>query len=196
MRTLLLCIIILAACSKKQDKPSTSIKVLDGATNSPVRGAAVHINKGDIASPSPFGNLFIGVTDDNGICKVQDGIYSDADWIFVGAAKYWSFQSLKQTTAHLTPEGWLQLHFHRINSYPIGSTILVIVVSESGRYDTSGGSTEFYSDILYTVRGFGNQQNKIDWEVHNSNNDVIANGTLNTLLIPRFDTLKGVTLNY
>ena len=46
------------------------------------------------------------------------------------------------------------------------------------------------------MRAFGNQENHIDWQVVDPDFNLVANGTLNGLQIPGFDTVINVTLNY
>jgi hypothetical protein len=196
MRKLILIIIIFAGCSKKEDKPSTAITVLEKVTNLPISAADVFVNTGDPANLLSGRNLFTSVTDDNGICQVPSELYDDATWMYVGEKKHWPFQDQKNTTIYLTPEGWLQLHFHQVGNYPVDSDLLLTMVGESGWPDPTLYGTARFADTLYTVRAFGSQQNKIDWQVRDAGHNIIANGTLTGLQIPRFDTLKNVTLDY
>ena len=45
------------------------------------------------------------------------------------------------------------------------------------------------------MEALGAQQNEIEWKVANAGVP-IANGTLHALAVPKFDTLKNVTLDY
>jgi len=88
----------------------------------------------------------------------------------------------------MTPMGWIQLRLHKVGNYPAGSSLALTIISESGRREAI--------NIVETFPlAFGGQKNKIDWQVTNAGLP-IASGTLDGLQVPRFDTLKNVTLNY
>ena len=194
MRKLILGFLIFAGCSKEEEKRTTAIKVLEYATNLPIAAADVLVCEGDLQTVNYL--LFRGVTDDNGICLVPSDKYDDADLIFVEKVSYWTSKKLKNTTIHLSPEGWLQLRTHRVSNYPADASLYIRLLSDAGRSDgTSFGSVNT-ADSLYTILAFGNIENRIAWEVIDTSPNVIANGTLNGLLVPGYDTLKNVTLNY
>jgi hypothetical protein len=112
----------------------------------------------------------------------------------VWKANYWPFLTQKSTTVYVTPEGWLQLRIDRVGNYSVGSQLTLNISDQTGsRSDITHYNTA--ADSLIMVKGFGSQQNKIDWQVVDASN-LVTNGTLNGLQIPKFDTLKNVTLNY
>jgi len=196
MRKLILVIIIFASCTKK-DKPNlTSVKVQESVTNLPVSAADVALLRCNYGCPFGATVLFQGVTDDNGICQVPSGNYGDTEsYMVVWKTKYWPFEVQKNTTVYITPEGWLQLRINRVGNYPVGSRLLLNLYNQNGsRSDLTDYNTA--ADTLILVKGFGSQQNKIDWQVVDAGFNLVTNGTLNGLQIPRFDTLKNVTLNY
>src|SRR4030095_8300700 len=195
MKKLIIVIIIFASC--KKDKPNlTSINVVESVTNLAVSGATVVFFRCNYGCPLGGTTLFKGVTDDNGICQVPSANYSDAtSEMNVVKPKYWPFEVQKNTTVSITPEGWLQLRIHKIGNYPVGSKLKLNLFNQSGlrlRSDLTEYNTAV--DSLILVKGFGGQQNKIDWQVVGVS--LLNNGTLSGLQIPRFDTLKNVTLNY
>ena len=195
MRKLILAVFIFAGCSKKEDKPTTAIQVQENVTNAPVIGADV------VLFTSAWGGalgrtLFQGVTDVNGICDVPSEHYNNsASEMNVVKEKYWPFLVQKSTTVYITPEGWLKLRIHQVGNYPAGSKLLLNLYDQYGlRSDLTDYSTAV--DSLILVKGFGSQQNKIDWQVVDATFNLITYGTLNGLQIPRLDTLKNVTLDY
>ena len=193
MRNLILIIFIFSGCKKE---PSTSIQVLESVTNFPLGGADVFLSICSNSSCNGGTLLFKGVTDNNGICQVSSENYIDANTMYVDKEKYW-FETQKNTTVYLTPEGWVQLRIRKVGNYPVDSELVLTTVSESGRPYITLYSTLWVVDSLISVTAFGGQINKIDWQVVPvSTNIPVANGTLTGLQIPRFDTLKNVTLNY
>jgi len=194
MRKLILVVFIFAGC-KKDDKPTTAIQVLENVTNVPVSGANLAL------FTSTFGGiggrtLFQGVTDANGICKVPSEHYNNSESeMNVVKEKYWPFLVQKSTTVYITPEGWLKLRIHQVGNHPAGSKLLLNLFDQYGlRSDLTDYNTAV--DSLVLVKGFGSQQNKIDWQVVDAAFNLITYGTLNGLQIPRLDTLKNVTLDY
>ena len=194
MRKLILVFLIFAGCSKEK-KPTTDIKVLESVTDVAVSGANLAL------FTSTFGGiggrtLFQGVTDANGICKVPSEAYSDPlSEMNVWKAKYWPFEVQKNTTVHITPEGWLKLRIQQVGNYPAGSKLLLAIYNHnSSRTDLTEYNTAV--DSLILVKGFGSQENNIDWQVVDAGFNLMASGILNGLQIPRFDTLKNVTLDY
>jgi hypothetical protein len=197
MRKLILVIFIFVGCSKKEkeeDKPKTPIKVLETVTNLPVGGADLVLFT-SIWGGAYGRTLFQGVTDDKGICQVPSENYSDAtSEMNVVKAKYWPFLTQKNTIVYMTPEGWLKLRIHQVGNYPAGSVLNLKMVSESGRQENT-----YYNDAvdsLISIKAFGNEQNKIEWQVVDASNNLVTYGTTNWLQIPRFDTLKNVILEY
>jgi hypothetical protein len=190
MRKLILVIIIFAGCSKKEEQPLTSIKVLESITNLPVSGADVTLSE-----PYSATVAFQGVTDDNGICLVPSLIYNTVGTgMYVMKQKYWTYGFREDTTVHLTPYGWLQLRIHKVGNYTAGSRLLLTQFDQSGSvyFVTDVNTAE---DSLIVAFCYGNQQTRIEWAVHDGQNPGAA-GTIDWLQIPRFDTLKNVTLEY
>ena len=192
MRKLILIIIIIAGCSKKEDQPPqppTSIKVLENITNLPISGADVTLRNNDTT-------LFHGVTDANGICLVPSLYYNDVESVMsvTHIQKYWS-DYRKDTTVYLIPYGWLQLRIHKVGNYTPGSRLLLFQISqsESVYHVTDVNSAE---DSLVVAFCHGNQQTRIEWRVVDMGQNRSTEGTIDWLQIPRFDTLKNITLDY
>ena len=195
MRKLILVVFIFAGCDKPTEDSTIPVKVLESVTNSPVSGADMVLFTSSWGGA--FGRtLFQGVTDANGICQVPSEHYNNSESeMNVTRTKYWPFLTQKSTTVYITPEGWLKLRIHQLGNYPAGSKLLLNLYDQYGlRSDLTDYNTAV--DSLVLVKGFGSQQNKIDWQVVDAGFNLIANGTLNGLQIPRLDTLKNVTLDY
>ncbi len=107
--------------------------------------------------------------------------------------KYWNFLVQYSTTVMLSPEGWLRLNIHKAGTYPAGTVLVIVVENQTG---TRSDLTQYNiaSDSILMIRAFGGQQNKINWQVQGAT--LLNSGSLTDLQIPRFDTLKNVTLNY
>jgi len=96
-------------------------------------------------------------------------------------------------TVTLSPEGWLRLNIHKAGTYPAGTHLSISVVSQSGlRTDLTQYNTA--TDSVLLIRAFGGQKNAINWQVQGAT--LLNYGSLTNLQIPRFDTLKNITLNY
>ena len=52
------------------------------------------------------------------------------------------------------------------------------------------------ADSLILIKGFGGEENKIDWQVMDENSNLLKSGTTIGIPIPRLDTLKNKLLNY
>ena len=112
---------------------------------------------------------------------------------------YWPFQKFGDihNPTYLTPHGSLQLRIRKVGNYPGNS--LLNVASKSQDDLRFGDIRNFVTlearDTTVTLRGFGGQKNKIEWDVIDAGVS-IANGILRGLQVPRFDTLINVTLDY
>ena len=195
MRKLILVIFIFVGCSKKpDDKPQTPIKVLETVTNLPVSGADLALFT-SIWGGAYGTTLFRGVTDDKGICQVPSEHYNNAtSEMNVGKANYHNFLVQKNTTVYITPKGWLKLRIHQVGNYPVGTTLNLTMVSESGRSEFTPVNAA--ADSLVSLLAFGNEQNKLDWQVIDPYLGLINYGTSNWVKIPKLDTLKNVTFDY
>jgi hypothetical protein len=191
-------IAVLFTCCKKENRSvaTTSIHVVESITNLPVSGVTVRFMRCNFGCPFGPKILFRGITDANGVCQVPSEHYNDAtSEMQVLKEKYWPFSVQKNTTVSITPEGWLQLAIHKAKIYPAGTSLYVNLVNQSGSWShTMEHSTE--TDTLFLITAFGGQQHHIDWQVLDTNRNAIKSGTLNGLQIPRFDTLKNITLDY
>lgn len=180
----------------KPDAVFVQVKVVEAVTNSPVSGASLTLFRCNYGCPFGPNILFTGVTDNNGICRVSSKIYNDSTVeMNVTKAKYWPFEVQKNTIVSITPEGWMQLLIHKVNSYPAGSKLKLNLKNQPG---SRSDLTEYNAanDSLILVKAFGGQENKIDWQVVDPNFNLIHYGTLSGLQIPRLDMLKNSTLNY
>ncbi|CAN5213774.1 hypothetical protein BH23BAC1_BH23BAC1_49620 [soil metagenome] len=108
---------------------------------------------------------------------------------------YWPYLVEKTTVASITPEGWLKLQIHKAGNYPLESRLLLNLSDHSGsRSDLTEYNTS--TDSIIFIKAFGGQLNKINWQVVDESIGLLNNGTLQALQVPKFDTLKNITLNY
>ena len=81
----------------------------------------------------------------------------------------------------------------RGSNYPQGAQLIFLVEDASQSYYVDAQRFNVATDSTIIVRGWGNQQNKINWQV--SNSAVLSSGMWNQQ-VPRLDTVKNITLNY
>lgn len=196
MKKFILIAFLFAGCKKEKSVATTAIHVVEPMTNVPVSGATVSLFRCNFGCPFGPKILFSSITDENGICQVPSENYNDTtSQMNVTKTKYWPFKVQKNTTVAITPEGWLQLRIHKVGNYEADSRLLLHLFNQSGsRSDLTDYNTA--TDSLILVKAFGSQQNEIDWQVVDVNFNLVSNGTLNGLQVPRFDTLKNSTLDY
>jgi hypothetical protein len=192
---ILILAIIISGCKKEDRQNLTTIKVVESITGLPVSGANLTLLRCKYGCPFGATVLSKGISDNNGICQVPTEHYIDATSLNVLTTKYWPFAVEKNTTVSMTAEGWIQLRIHRTGTYPTGSKLLLTIHGQSA---SMTDITEYNTaaDSLLQVKGFGSQQNKMDWQVVDASFNLLNNGTINELQVPRFDTLKSLTLNY
>ena len=196
MKKLIFGLIIFAGCEIEVKPDLTSIEVVESITNLPVSDATLSLFKCNFGCPFGANVLFTDVTDANGICKVPSENFNDIEsGMNVVKPKYWPFEVQKSTIVFLEPEGWVQLRIQKGGNYPVGSKLLLVMNNQSGsRPDLTEYNVAV--DSLILIKGYGNQQNKIEWQVVDGGFTLVNYGTLDGLQIPRFDTLNNVTLNY
>jgi len=194
-------LIFFAACKKQGDRdtiPVLNIQVTDATTGQPVSGAAISLRRCANAGCA-WGSVeeFGGTTDNNGICQVPPDNYNNAsngdDAIFVGKKNYQTQSFAKSTTLSIKPYGWIAVKIMRGSNYPQGAQLIFLVETtgqsnylEAQRFNASTDST-------IILRGYGNQQNQINWQVSNS---AVLNSGMWNQQVPRLDTVKNITLNY
>jgi len=200
MKKWLLLALLFAGCKKEGHKnntiPEINIHVLETGTSTQVSGAAVVLMRCNYGCPLGPNVLFTSVTDNAGLVQMPSENYNDPTSFFnITKPKYWNFAVQKRTTMFLTPEGWLQLRLHQAGRYPAGSRLVLNIVDQSG---TQMDLTEYNTatDSIVLIRGYGGQQNKIDWQVVDAGFNLLSNGTLANLPLPRLDTLQNITLDY
>ena len=199
MRKIIILLFLFSACSKggKDDETkNTEIKVVEPISSLAVKGATVSLFQCNYGCPFGAKVLFTGPTNDNGICSVPAEHYNDVTATMnVVKDKYWPFTIQRNTLVTLEPEGWLKLKIHATRTYTPGSKLLVVIKNELA---TKSDLTEYNvaTDSTIMIRAYGAQKNKIEWQVVNSGFNLVSNGSLNDLQVPRFDTLRNSTLNY
>jgi hypothetical protein len=196
MKKFLLIAILFFGCEKENNLVTTAILVVETDSSIPLNDATVVFFRCNFGCPFGPTILFEGVTDNNGIVEVPSEHYNDSTSMMnVIKLNYWPFLVEKTTTASLTPEGWIQLQIHKVGNYPVDSKLLLNLLDHSG---TRSDLTEYNTstDSIIFIKSFGGQLNKIDWQVVDENFDLLNNGTLKDLQVPKFDTLKNITLNY
>jgi hypothetical protein len=194
MKKILLLAAFFVACKKNPAIDTTPVKVVEDVSNRPVDNAMLVIQRCDFGCPLGPKVLFKGQTDNNGICQVPSESYATTGASMnVTKPKYWEFETQYNTTVTLAPEGWLRLNIHKAGTYPAGTVLVLVVVNQTG---TRSELTQYNtaSDSVLLIKAFGGQRNKIDWQVQGAT--LLNNGSLPDLQIPRFDTLKNITLNY
>lgn len=194
---LLLVTISLIGC--KKEKPTVQIQVTDKVTNTPMSGVTVLIYKcGTFNCNLGTIDLFSGVTDDNGYCKVPEGSYNEAAWIRVTKGNYWSWDDTKSTLKSMIPAGWIRMHIVQNGNYSPQAQLSISVTSQSVNSTGSFfGFTSTYSapaDSSVLMKGFGGESNKINWEI--SDHGTLANSGSWQQQVPRLDTVNNVMLNY
>ena len=199
-----ICVFILisfAACKKQGDGDSIStvnIQVKDATTGQSVSGALVSLNRCANAGCA-WGTVeeFRGTTDNDGICQVPSANYNNVpvwnDAIYVVKENYQPQFFSKSTTVSVKPYGWIAVKITRGSNYPQGAQ-LIFLVEETGQSNYLDAQRfNANTDTTIILRGYGNQQNQINWQV--SNSAVLSSGMWNQQ-VPRLDTVKNITLNY
>jgi len=202
MRKLLPILIVFSACKKSGDSNSTStvsITVTETVSGQPVTGASVSLHRCANLGCA-FGTVteFQGTTNNSGTCNVPVANYNNVpvwnDAIFVTKVNYWPQTFSKSTSLSITPKGWMQIRIVKGANYPQGSKLKLNVWNQGQPSNVNLEEFNIASDSLIVVSGFGNQLNKIDWQV-SDNLNLFKSGTWNQQ-VPRLDTVRNITLNY
>jgi len=166
----LIALILFVACKKPADQAGTvDILVKDASTSEPVSGATVTLNRCANAGCA-FGVVteFQGTTDTKGICHVPGANYASVpvwnDAIYVTKTNYWPQLFSKSTTISVTPYGWIRLRIIAGTNYPDGSRLIVNVVSTTQPL-LSAHQFNTPADSSIVSSGFGNQVNRVEWQV-------------------------------
>ena len=190
-----------SACKKSSNADSIStvnIQVKDATSGQPVSGALVSLRRCANAG-CVWGTVeeFRGTTDNDGICQVPTANYNNVpvwnDAIYVVKENYQPQSFSKSTTVSIMPYGWMAVKIARGSNYPQGAQLIFLVEETSQSNYVDAQRFNVATDSTIIVRGWGNQQNKINWQV--SNSAVLNSGTWNQQ-VPRLDTVKNITLNY
>jgi hypothetical protein len=111
--------------------------------------------------------------------------------------KYWPYIELPSgvNEVMLAPEAWIEVNVQRDGNYPAQSILALFTVSENGR---SGDSfvSQLPDDTTIMIRAFGDEQNKLGWQLNDGANQVFHEGEMNGLFVSKFDTLYEVVLRY
>ncbi|HET9825532.1 MAG TPA: hypothetical protein VFP87_09360 [Chitinophagaceae bacterium] len=177
--------------SCKKETPGVQITVTDKVSNSPVSNATVHVYKCGIFDCAIGAiDLFIGTTDNSGVCKVPASAYNDAAYVAASKQNYWTLDNNRSTAKYLMPAGWMRLHILRTGNYPFGSTLNVQISSQSTLVFVNSFDAPADSSLL--IKLYGGSSNQIDWWVGNATE--LNRGEWQQQ-VPRLDTVN-VTLNY
>ncbi len=210
MKKLFIILLIFSSCKKNNNASSSSsasvsIQVNELTTGSPVSGATVVLQR-CAAFGCVFGIVqeFSGVTDNNGIVKVPQDKYDKIPFwneaTFITKPNYWTETFTKATPLSLTPMGWMSLRIIKGTNYPAGSVLTITAWRQTDPPNIAHtgyiSSRDFNAaaDSIVLINGFGNQVNKITWQVTSGIN-TLNSGTWNQSF-PRMDTVRNVTLNY
>jgi hypothetical protein len=193
MKKLLLIVVLFAACKKgKEDR--VTITVLEIGTTLPVSGANVQLLRYHLDFTTE--TTFSGITDENGNVYINAKIYERASDVRIKKDTYYEVKERIQTTLYVIPEGWLKLRLHPVQAYPPGTSLQVGALPpdtlQYGNFITITADTD--STVL--LRGFGGMPNKIYWQVYDESPGLVTSGTITNLPVPRFDTLRNITLAY
>jgi hypothetical protein len=193
MKKLLFIVILFVAC-KKENKERVTITVLERDTNVPVSGANVNLVRYNL-DDMPV-TVFSGVTDDNGTVRMDAQEYNTAQKVLIIKYNYWRFEGNKSTRLYVMPEGWLKLPLHPVRAYPPGTSLQFRVNAPGSSQNGSTISVTADTDSTVVLFGFGGRLNTISWQVSGDTPDLDTSGTINSLAVPRFDTLGVNTLAY
>lgn len=204
LKKLLPIFLFFTACKKTDDSNSTivDITVSDAVTHQPIAGALVSIRSCFLCVPDSV-EIFSGTTDDNGICHVpRDKFDSASSWrsglvMDIAKANYWSpVPKFNQTSFALDPMGWIKLRIIRSTNYPQGAQLVFYLYdpTPSAPFAYSYYQVNAAADSTVLFTGFGNQSNRIDWQLLDNNVNITKSGTWHQE-VPRFDTVNAV-LNY
>ena len=191
---------IFISCKKgNRDSISTvNIQVKDATTGQPVSRALVSLYRcANLGCAWGTVEEFRGTTDNDGICPVPSANYNNVpvwnDAIYVVKENYQQQFFSKSTTVSIKPYGWIAVKITRGSNYPQGAQ-LIFLVEETGQSNyLEAQRFNVTTDSTIILRGYGNQQNQINWQV--SNSAVLNSGTWNQQ-VPSLDTVKNITLNY
>ena len=163
----------LVSCKKNDNVTSTAtvpIQVQETTTGSPVAGASVSLRR-CAALGCVWGLVeeFSGVTDNNGICHVPKDKYDKVPFwneaISVIKPGYWGEIFAKTTSVTIAPVGWMRLHIIRSANYPSGSLLKINVWRQTLPLYIANQEFNIAADSSVLINAFGNQLNKIDWQV-------------------------------
>jgi 5-hydroxyisourate hydrolase-like protein (transthyretin family) len=194
-------LILLAACKKPGDGDSIStvnIQVKDATSGQPVSGALVSLYRcANLGCAWGTVEEFRGTTDNDGICAVPSANYNNVpvwnDAIYVVKENYQTQFFSKSTTVSIKPYGWMAVKIARGSNYPQGAQ-LIFLVEETGQSNyLEAQRFDANTDSTIILKGYGNQQNQINWQVSNS---AVLNSGMWNQQVPRLDTVKNITLNY
>lgn len=197
MKRFLFILLVLAACKKGGSDKGTQIHLKESKSGTAIQGVTVKLLRCDFGCPFGGKKLFEGLTDAEGNVYVNPKDYADASGgMSIEKPKYWSLGfTLPQTSVTMIPEGWLRIRILKTGSYPAAAKLKLTIHSEPLSPDMLDIQEYFTAaDSSILLRGYGAQLNRIDWQV--SDNITLYNsGTFNQQ-VPKFDTVKNVTLNY
>jgi 5-hydroxyisourate hydrolase-like protein (transthyretin family) len=191
MNKFLFLVFLLAACSKDPEVTTTSVKVVDAISGSPVAGADVVLFKcGNLGCSVSSTTVFSAKTDNNGTVNVPSSDYQDAsNELNVYKSDYLDFEVQRSTTLSLRPKGYIQFHVVKAGNYPDGSRLAI-----SNPYNTFDVLVNAPADSTLVMYGAGGVLNTVSWQVLDPQGQLL-NGGGGQVQVPRHDTTN-VTLNY
>ena len=191
MKRILFLVFVLASCKKEANHSGdVSMMVVDKVTNTPIKGAAVSVSRASTV-------LLTTVTDGKGSFQLASEYFNDATIaINITKEKYWDNAFSKTSILKLVPEGWLQVRVHKTGTYPALSKIILEASTTPEKDMTTAKCFMTPSDSTINIRAVGGQQHELDWRVTDANDRSLNSGALSNLQVPRFDTVKNITVDY
>lgn len=184
---------LLVSSCKKNATPMANVQVRDAVNSSLVNGAVVGIHRCTIYDPfCGFIAYRSSTTGNDGIGSFTQDDFNVAQSITVSKNGYWHAFEPKTNSINFYPDGWLRLRVVRGTSYPLGST-LRIVVNYGSKNNSIQVNAPADSSILF--RSYGGAANRIDWFVETFSPFAQLNNGTFSQNIPRHDTVYA-TLNY
>ena len=181
---------LLVSCSKakeeKQEEAIRRFEVLEYKTNIPIDSVQIQFlrcSNYDIQFGCQAREIFLtGFTDHSGRYAVRQSVLHGANGgIKLQKSNYWS--EVGQTGMnYLSPEGWINIHLIRQNVYAFPRLFF--------NYDIDGESgftridpVMIPVDTIIKVRAFGNEVNKLNWQIGTGTHPILTGGTNITTIL-------------
>lgn len=191
-------LILFCSCKKDTEKPvvesKISVEVKEAMSGLPVGNANVALFQTSYGGVG-YEEYFTGTTNASGVCEVPSKYFSDPTVTFnVVADKYWPYiiPAQRSNKVTLQVEGWLKVQVNQpLNPYPENSRIRMFAIAHSNnRYDDFfQGESELTVGSSMAVRAFGNDLNNLFYQITDASNQILKEGQLADIDVPKFDTV-------